>query len=649
MSQPSLPKAVNAALYAYHDGRKAEAGSLCTDILISEPNNPYALYLLGLLVYENGDKARAANLFRQAVTHGSDRLVNGFTNLAVALLDLKKEAEALQAAECSAALFPDTDDGYCLAGIARIRCSAYSEAVNPLERATCINPKNALAWYWLGKTQQVLGQFMAAQHSFAMHAALSPSNQTAQVELALAHLMAGCSGKADAVFAGLLGHPPGSVAFDAALGRLLFNHSERLDNARFQFPHFRLEVAIAAWRRVLAVEPGKAEACVNLGFALRVQHREEEAFDLGRRALVSAPDMPEAHVLMGRLLYRRGRLAACLPFFMRAKALADTTALAAHDQEIAVDDLKALQEVRVLAQHLLPSTPSPAPDSSPIIFIHFGYNNYLIYTLLSARLHNPDKRIILLGDHSNEFFKEFGIDHVSMAEFRTGDLLDQFERSFTFVHSIETIWDKTWSKFIFERWYIIHRYATLMGLQRYWTFDSDTLIVDSLAAIERQLGEFGNTEQCGGSCLNGFIADVSVVQNYLEYTIRLFQDPAAIARLGGAGTGGGAFNEMTVYRAFRDSENLKTFWLGGVIDDSTFIDFLWAEQDTKWEIGANGHKVLRFGKDGYCYINNTKLSRPIRVKSVNLSFASLKTYRQIFAFNLQRLERERISAVRHAR
>ena len=63
----------------------------------------------------------------------------------------------------------------------------------------------------------------------------------------------------------------------------------------------------------------------------------------------------------------------------------------------------------------------------PLIFIHYGDSGYLPYTLESARLFNPDKRIVLLGDQANAHYAAMGIEHVPFSRYATGPEIERFD------------------------------------------------------------------------------------------------------------------------------------------------------------------------------------------------------------------------------
>jgi protein O-mannosyl-transferase len=75
------------------------------------------------------------------------------------------------------------------------------------------------------------------------------------------------------------------------------------------------------WRRAVRLDPASASAASNLGSALRVQGRLEEAAEYSERALRLKPEFPEAHLNLGLLRSQQGRGAEAEEHFRRVLQL----------------------------------------------------------------------------------------------------------------------------------------------------------------------------------------------------------------------------------------------------------------------------------------------------------------------------------------
>lgn len=133
----------------------------------------------------------------------------------------------------------------------------------------------------------------------------------------------------------------------------------------------------------------------------------------------------------------------------------------------------------------------------PIIFIHYGNSDYLHYALKAAKIFNPDKRIILLGDQSNEGVKVFGVEHHYFEDYGSICELKDFEQYYRkvggreFMHIDEGKGGRDWTKFNFKKWFVLYDFVLKNNISQFWTFDSDTLIVTGLSPIE---GKFQNVD-----------------------------------------------------------------------------------------------------------------------------------------------------------
>jgi tetratricopeptide (TPR) repeat protein len=84
---------------------------------------------------------------------------------------------------------------------------------------------------------------------------------------------------------------------------------------------WRLNEAVACYRRALELSPDYPEAHNNLGSALQAQGRLDEAVTCYRRALELRPDYPEAHNNLGSALQAQGRLDEAVTCYRRALKL----------------------------------------------------------------------------------------------------------------------------------------------------------------------------------------------------------------------------------------------------------------------------------------------------------------------------------------
>jgi hypothetical protein len=170
---------------------------------------------------------------------------------------------------------------------------------------------------------------------------------------------------------------------------------------------------------------------------------------------------------------------------------------------------------------------------APIIFTHYGDVEYLARSLAAAKLTNPSKRLILIGDAANrQTALGAGWEHVHLDDYAS-ELRREFLSVFRVIKGkahISPPGDRNWVQYVVERWFILTAFAQAEGIEAFWHFDSDVMVAVPLDPFETILVDqrFDYTKQCGGICLNGFVR-TDVAEDYCRYTVQFFRDPARLA------------------------------------------------------------------------------------------------------------------------
>ena len=262
------------------------------------------------------------------------------------------------------------------------------------------------------------------------------------------------------------------------------------------------------------------------------------------------------------------------------------------------------------------------PLNLPIIFTHYGVSPYLKYTLALAKLKNSSKRCILLGDETNKELAElYGWEHY-LASTLDSSKRRRFNEVFQVIKHPAYANKKgsvDWIKYVSERFYALEVFVKSQGIQYFWHFDSDTMIVSDLGQHEEHLVglEIACTTQCCDSCLNGFV-ESSLLPLFTQSMIDDFLDAqfmSEMRRVFETDNAWGAFTEMRAFVRFRQKSSVKTkhlaqlFAFSGVyFDDAlclcddmemTYLPF--AAKRAKTLLGQNtnffgfkGAKKLRF-------------------------------------------------------
>ena len=273
----------------------------------------------------------------------------------------------------------------------------------------------------------------------------------------------------------------------------------------------------------------------------------------------------------------------------------------------------------------------------PIIFIHFSNSNYLQYTLDLAKKNNLDKRVILLGDKTNNRYKNIGIEHFYFDDYYGGSEVEEFNKVYKFIAGAQKR-KKYWTNFVFKRWFCIYNFITENNIQAFWTFDSDTLILTSLNQFEKRYDSIDCTTQCNGSCMNGFINNQRVVRDYVKKINQLFQRNAYLAKQEKdfENHPDWAFTEMRAFASYKNEDNIKTMRSNKIIDDSIFDECICQENGMKMEHKKNyGYKTnVLYYKNGEIFEKSLNNKKMIRLNTINMSWVPLILIEKIYYYNL---------------
>jgi hypothetical protein len=270
---------------------------------------------------------------------------------------------------------------------------------------------------------------------------------------------------------------------------------------------------------------------------------------------------------------------------------------------------------------------------APILFIHKGNSDYLRYTVEAARLSNPGKAIIFLGDASNAYLRDLGVRHVHFMEYNQGPEIDAFHRVYQPVKGAQHGRDE-WLKFVFQRWYHIHHFIQAERIDRFWTFDSDTIILGDLAAQEEKFKGFDCTEQCEGICMNGYIGSRRVVKGYVQKMNELFTRPEYLRKQQAdfADKPGLAFTEMRAYETYKAEDHVKTFHLQNALHDETYDDCICMAHGMETYDAPLYDRLLKkmyWRADGEIFFRRRSDGKFLKVNTLNMSWVPTYLYPRI--------------------
>jgi tetratricopeptide (TPR) repeat protein len=299
--------AIRRARELHRVGRLQEAQSLYRQVLESDPEQPEALHMLGVLAHQAGSNDVAAALIERAVqANPSDPSAR--TNLGIVYTALDRLEEAVESYRAALALEPRFANAHSNLGLALRRQGKDDEAVACFRRAIEISPSLADAHNNLGSTLLDRGESDAAILCFRRALAVDSDHFLAYSNLGNALLAKDQLDEAIRCYQRALAIRPDYVEAHYNLGTALKELGKP-------------EEAVASLRTALALRPSFAEAHNTLGAALQDLGRLPEAIASVQAALDLKPGYPEALFNLHSLLLEPGRLAPSIECLRRAVLL----------------------------------------------------------------------------------------------------------------------------------------------------------------------------------------------------------------------------------------------------------------------------------------------------------------------------------------
>lgn len=290
---------------------------------------------------------------------------------------------------------------------------------------------------------------------------------------------------------------------------------------------------------------------------------------------------------------------------------------------------------------------------APIIFIHYNDSPYLKYTLRAAKIFNPEKRVILIGDSSNEKYTKYGIEHFYFDEYTKSPGLEAFHKVYKRIGGVEfekmnkSKGGTDWTKFNFMKWFVLHNFLKAQPFQNFWSFDSDTLLVEDLKPLEKEFQLYDYTVMNIYNQLQGYVTNSQVLVQFQRYCLGLLSDEAYLNKLRTTDfteNPGYGFTMMRVFRAVFESEVFKTKRINTFIQNSYFDECI-CEADGKETVQMTGGEKRLIKKTyvdnlGNLYHLDLPTNQYIKLNAINLSWVPSYYFSLFFNYAKVKLERQ---------
>ena len=283
----TISEALAIAVQHQQSGRLQAAEQIYRQILASQPNQPDALHLLGVIAIQAGKPAAAVEIIERAIREQGNvafyhnnlgeayRACSGFPQRSPATAGHWTSSPTMSR--------PATTWGLRLTDQGKLE-----EAVACCRRALQLKPDYATAHNNLGNALTEQGKLDEAVACYRRAIELNPGYAEAHSNLGIALKELGKPAEAVACCRRALELKPDYLEACNNLGNALKDQG-------------KLDEAVDCYRRALELKPDYALAHVNLGVAYREQGKLDEAVACCRRALALKPDFAQAHYCLGDL------------------------------------------------------------------------------------------------------------------------------------------------------------------------------------------------------------------------------------------------------------------------------------------------------------------------------------------------------------
>jgi predicted TPR repeat methyltransferase len=274
-------EAVKAALQWHREGRLAEARILYERVLAVEPDNADALHFLGLLRHQLGAPEEGADYVRKAVQAAPDYAA-AHSNLGNMLLEKGDLDGAEQAYRRALELMPNLVDAKNNLGLVLKRLDRLEEAERTYREAIAQAPEHPSAYNNLGHLLAETGRLDEAVAFLEQAVSLNPKFKEAFHNLGNALSARHRPEEAAAAYRRAV-----ELGADAYLGLATALREQGL-----------VVEAIAAYRKVIAIDAYQPRAYYALGMLLSAKRRTAEAIEVYQQWLKYDPDNPVARHML---------------------------------------------------------------------------------------------------------------------------------------------------------------------------------------------------------------------------------------------------------------------------------------------------------------------------------------------------------------
>lgn len=223
---------------------------------------------------------------------------SGHYLLGYILFNEKKATESLAEYTAGARFRNPSAEDLLAVGADYVLLNDNADADKWFSKVTEMEPKNALAWYYLGRARFYENQYEDAIKIFQTCLQLTPNDVRAETNMGLAYKELGRDADAIAAFKQAIEWEEQAGGHDA---------QPYLDLGSMFFSAGKTEQGLPYLLKAVELEGNNAKTHEELGRAYDKLHREVEAEAELRKAIALAPEASSLHYTLGRILKTEGK------------------------------------------------------------------------------------------------------------------------------------------------------------------------------------------------------------------------------------------------------------------------------------------------------------------------------------------------------
>ena len=281
----------------------------------------------------------------------------------------------------------------------------------------------------------------------------------------------------------------------------------------------------------------------------------------------------------------------------------------------------------------------------PIVFVHYGDSYYLQYSLKTAKLFNPNKEIILLGDKSNKKYKSFGLKHLCFDDYIQTEDVKEFNSVFKLIGGNKFVGGEKWTRFNFLKIFALKNLMYDLNLKNLWIFDSDVLIIDDLKNHEHKFLSYEYTYHNDNFVAQGLINSIEFLERVTQFFILKFKDEKFLQKnikdFVKEPTYGLTY--MRFFKSYNENCKVKALRLNKIINNETFDECLFYGMEyEKYKIKPFHFRMKQvfFNSDGYIYLKRKENGNYVRCVVMNLSWVGPYLFKRIYKQGLKAFKKK---------